>query len=70
MRMSLLSVILVCCRISSSNEFRCCEVKGDAGIDAVVGEEERTDLREPGEQAFGQHSKVEVGIEGLVKEAN
>ena len=24
-------------------------------------------MREPGEQAFGQHSKVEVGIEGLVR---
>ena len=42
-------------------------MKGDAGIRAVVGEEERTDLREPGEQAFGQHSKIEVGIEGLVR---
>ena len=42
-------------------------MKGDAGICAVVREEERTDLREPVEQAFGQHSKVEVGIEGLVR---
>ena len=39
-------------------------MKGDAGICAVVREEERIDLREPGEQAFGQHPKVEVGIEG------
>ena len=57
----------MCCRISSSNEFRCCEVKGDAGMCAVVREEERTNLREPVEQAFGQHPKVEVGIEGLVR---
>ena len=65
--MLLLSVIMACCIRSSSNEARCSEVNGDAGICAVVREEERTDLREPVEQAFGQHLKVEVGIEGLVR---
>ena len=68
MRMSLLSVIVLCCRIRSSNEARCCEVKGDVGIVAAVREEERIDLRYPMEQAFGQRdAKVEVGIEGLVR---
>ena len=43
-------------------------MKGDAGIVAGVREEERIDLREPVEQAFGQcDAKVEVGIEGLVR---
>ncbi len=68
MRMLLLSVIMLCCRISSSNEVRCCIVKGDAGIGAVVREKERIDLRKPEEQAFGQRdAKLEVGIECLVK---
>ena len=68
MRMVLLSVIMLCCRISSSNEARCCEVNGDAGIGAVVRGEERINLLKPEEQAFGQRDpKVEVGIESLVK---
>ena len=66
--MLLLSVIMLCCRISSSNEVLCCEVKGDAGIGAVVRGKERMDLLKPEEQAFGQRdAKVEVHIEGLVK---
>ncbi len=68
MRMLLLSVIMLCCRISSSNEVFCCEVKGDAGIGAVVRDKERIDLLKPGEQAFEQRDvKAEVHIEGLVK---
>ena len=66
--MLLLSVVIACCRISSSNEARCSEVNGDAGICAVVRGEERIDLLKPEEQAFGQcGAKVEVCIEGLVK---
>ena len=66
--MLLLSVILLCCRRISSNEVRCCGVKGDADIGVVVREKERIDLRKPEEQAFGQRdAKVEVGIEGLVR---
>ena len=66
--MLLLSVIMACCMISSSNEARCCEVKGNAGIGAVVRGKERIDLLKPEEQAFGQRdTKLEVGIEGLVK---
>ena len=68
MRMLFLSVIMLCCRISSSNEVLCCEVNGDAGIGAVVRGEERIDLLKPEEQAFRQRdTKVEVCIEGLVK---
>ena len=66
--MLLLSVIIACCIISSSNEARCCAVNGDAGIGAVVRGEERIDLLKPEEQAFGQRDvKLEVCIEGLVK---
>ena len=42
-------------------------MKGDAGIRVVVEEEERTDLREPEEQAFGQCEVLEDGIEDLVR---
>ncbi len=66
--MLLLSVIIACCRISSSNEARCSEVNGDAGICAVVRGEGQIDLLKPEEQAFGQRDvKLEVCIEGLVK---
>ena len=66
--MFLLSVVIACCRRSSSNEARCSEVNGDAGICAVVRGEERIDLLKPEEQAFGQRdAKLEVCIEGLVK---
>ena len=66
--MLLLSVIIACCIRSWSNEARCCEVNGDAGIEAGVRGKERIDLLRPEEQAFGQRDmKLEVGIEGLVK---
>ncbi len=66
-RMSMLSVIVMCCLIRSSNEARCCEVKGTVGIDAVVGGKERIVLLKPEEQAFGQCEVLEVGIENLVR---